>query len=362
MTDGDGTKPWIVLVGGFLGAGKTTLILAAARELKRLGQRCAVILNDQGSALVDTQLANRHGMHSEEVTGGCFCCRLSDFFEVVEKLRAYSPHVIFAEPVGSCADIVATVVRPFQEHGHSYRVAPFTVLVDPERTRSLSEASSDPKMHFLFRKQIEEADLVCISKADLHPSYAPILERPVRWISAASGQGVLPWLHEVLSGMLPSGREVLEINYEQYAQAEAALTWLNARVSFMPETVLSPAMLLGPLLDSLDERLTKAGITIVHLKGMATSQSGFVKAALCGNGGEPRLEGNLDASPSAQHEILLNLRAVGSPDRVREVTEGALFQLRGKLCEVTLDCFTPKAPIPERRIAETPRYRSTALN
>lgn len=69
MTDRDGTKPWIVLVGGFLGAGKTTLILAAARELKRLGQRCAVILNDQGSALVDTQLANRHGMHSEEVTG-----------------------------------------------------------------------------------------------------------------------------------------------------------------------------------------------------------------------------------------------------------------------------------------------------
>jgi hypothetical protein len=130
----------------------------------------------------------------------------------------------------------------------------------------------------------------------------------VRRISAATGQGVLPWLHEVFSGMLPSGREVLEIDYEQYAQAEAALTWLNARVSFKPETVLSPAMLLGPLLDSLDERLTKAGITSVHLKGMATSQSGFVKAALRGNGGEPRLEGNLDASPSAQHEILLNLR------------------------------------------------------
>ena len=52
------TKPWIVVVGGFLGAGKTTLILAAARELERLGQRCAVILNDQGSALVDTELVS----------------------------------------------------------------------------------------------------------------------------------------------------------------------------------------------------------------------------------------------------------------------------------------------------------------
>jgi hypothetical protein len=354
MTDGGAApKPWIVVVGGFLGAGKTTLILAAARELERLGKRCAVILNDQGSALVDTQLAHRHGMRSEEVTGGCFCCKLSDLFEVAEKLRAYSPHVIFAEPVGSCTDIVATVVRPFQEHGDSYRVPPFTVLVDPGRARSLSEEGSDPKMHFLFRKQIEEADLVCLSKADLHPSYPPILGRPVRQISAATGKGVLPWLHEVLSGMLPSGREVLEIDYEQYAQAEAALTWLNVQVSFEPETLLSPAMLLGPLLDSLDGRLTEAGITIVHLKGISTSQTGFVKAALCGNGEEPQVEGNLDASPSAKHEILLNLRAVGCPDRVRAVMEGALIQLRGKLCDVTLDCFSPKAPIPERRIPES---------
>ncbi|MCU1312299.1 MAG: cobalamin synthesis protein, partial [Acidobacteriaceae bacterium] len=83
--------PWIVLVGGFLGAGKTTLILAAARELERLGQRSAVILNDQGSALVDTQLTARHGMHSGEVTGGCFCCKFSDLIEVAEKLRAHSP-------------------------------------------------------------------------------------------------------------------------------------------------------------------------------------------------------------------------------------------------------------------------------
>ena len=357
-----GTRPWIVLVGGFLGAGKTTLILAAARELKRLGQRCALILNDQGSALVDTELARRHGMHSEDVTGGCFCCRLSDLLDVAEKLRAYSPHVIFAEPVGSCTDIVATVIRPFQEHGHSYSVAPFTVLVDPARARYLSEEGSDPKMHFLFRKQIEEADLVCVSKSDLHPSCPSIFGRPVRQISAASGQGVLPWLDEVLSGMLPSGRAVLEIDYEQYAQAEAELAWLNVRVSFEPDTLLSPAMVLGPLLDSVDQRLTEAGITIVHLKGMATAHTGFLKAALCGNGEEPRLEGNLDASPSAKHEVLLNLRAVGCPDDVRAVTEGALSQLKGKLSEITLDCFAPKAPLPERRIPEPPLSESTTLD
>jgi hypothetical protein len=163
-----------------------------------------------------------------------------------------------------------------------------------------------------------------------------------------------------VSGALPSGRKVLEIDYAQYAQAEAALAWLNARVSFEPEIPLSPAMLLGPLLDCVDERLTQAGITIVHLKGIASSPSGFVKAALCGNGEEPQLEGNLDASPSPQHELLLNLRAVGSADPVREAVEGALLELRGRLGEVTLDCFTPGAPVPEQRIAEHPRSGSAS--
>ena len=49
-------RPWIAIVGGFLGAGKTTLILAAAKELERRGIRSAVILNDQGNELVDYRL------------------------------------------------------------------------------------------------------------------------------------------------------------------------------------------------------------------------------------------------------------------------------------------------------------------
>ena len=126
-------KPWIVVVGGFLGAGKTTLILAAARELERHGRRCAVIMNDQGSELVDTRFADLQGLRSGEVTGGCFCCRLTDLVDAAEKLRAFSPDVIFAEPVGSCTDLLATVLRPLQEYQYKYKIAPFTVVVDPQR-------------------------------------------------------------------------------------------------------------------------------------------------------------------------------------------------------------------------------------
>jgi G3E family GTPase len=101
-----------VLVAGFLGAGKTSLILSAAVQLERSGVRCAVVLNDQGEELVDTLHVRQREIVSSEVTGGCFCCKFSDFVSVIEQLRAVAPEVIFAEPVGSCVDIAATVIRP----------------------------------------------------------------------------------------------------------------------------------------------------------------------------------------------------------------------------------------------------------
>ena len=113
------TKPWVVLVGGFLASGKTTLILAAARELERRGLRSAMVWNDQGNDLVDSHYAALSGTHSGEVTGGCFCCRLSQLIDAIHDLRAHAPDVIFAEPVGSCTDLSGDrtpSVAPIQRH------------------------------------------------------------------------------------------------------------------------------------------------------------------------------------------------------------------------------------------------------
>src|SRR6201996_7093012 len=201
----DSTKPWIVLVGGFLGAGKSTLILAAARELEKRGLRSAMVWNDQGTDLVDTRYAALSGMQSGEVTGGCFCCRLSQLIDAIDDLRAYAPNVIFAEPVGSCTDLSATVLRPLLDYSDIYQLSPLTVLVDPSRARSMLAADADPDMRFLFDKQLLEADLVCFTKSDLYPDYPETEAAHVRQLSAKSGQGVAAWLNEVLSGEIPTG-------------------------------------------------------------------------------------------------------------------------------------------------------------
>jgi len=346
-----GKRPWIVIVGGFLGAGKTSLILAAARELEQRGLRCAVILNDQGDELVDTRHADAQGVLTREVTGGCFCCRFSRLMEVVEELRASAPDVIFAEPVGSCTDISATVFGPLREGFEEFRVTPFTVLVDPARATAMLADDADPDLAFLFQKQLQEADLVCMSKGDLYAEGAAIPGVPTRTLSAKTGQGVREWLDEILFGSLEAGATTLEIDYARYARAEAALAWLNLSATLEPAAPLSPALVVGPLLDGLDAALTEARIRIVHLKVFDRSPAGWLKAAICANGEEPRVEGDLDASPAGLHELLVNLRARGDAAEVRQIVEKRLRQLEGRVVEARLDCFSPAAPKPERRVA-----------
>jgi CobW/HypB/UreG, nucleotide-binding domain len=292
-------KPHLILVGGFLGAGKTTLIVAAARLLADRGLRSAVILNDQGESLVDAELARSTGLEAGEVTGGCFCCRFSELMRVAETLR--ETDVIFAEPVGSCTDLSATILHPIQEaFAETYQLAPLTILVDPGRPHD------NPDIEFLFQKQLEEA------------------------------------------GQLALSGKILDIDYTRYAQAEAALAWLNAEADLACDPPLSPALLLGPLLDTLDHELTAARIPIVHLKALDRTPTGSLKAAVCSNGQEPVVEGALDASPSTTHHILLNLRAASAPEPVRAIVEKALKNLPG-LAALRLNCFSPSPPKPEKR-------------
>lgn len=347
-------EPTIVIVGGFLAAGKTTLILRAAQVLKERGLRVAALFNDQGHDLVDSRYAESVGIRSGEVVGGCFCCRLSDLVEQIENLKEFSPDVVFAEPVGSCTDLAATVIRPLRElrweKNFRFRLAPLSVLVDPERARELLADEGDVSMRFLFEKQIQEADLVCFTKSDVSSSYPEVNAVHVRQISARTGQGMAAWLDEVLRGAITGGERALSIDYEQYAKAEAALAWLNLRAELRLRKAQSPAMLLGPFLDSVAEALSDADMRVAHLKAIVSGPTGFIKAAITRLGQEPELEGNLDASPANEFELLLNLRAMGEPTKLQALVLEKLGVFKKETISMEMDCFRPSAPVPELRI------------
>ena len=144
-----------IMIGGFLGAGKTTSVAALAQHLTDAGRTVGLITNDQGRELVDTAMLRAKGFATEEIPGGCFCCRFNSLVDAANKLTEQSrPDVFIAEPVGSCTDLVATVTYPLRRmYGEKFSIAPLSVLVDPIRASrifGLSEGGNFPRRSFTF--------------------------------------------------------------------------------------------------------------------------------------------------------------------------------------------------------------------
>ncbi|MCB1086773.1 MAG: helix-turn-helix domain-containing protein, partial [Verrucomicrobiae bacterium] len=221
-----------LMIGGFLGAGKTTAVAAVAKHLADSGKRVGLITNDQGRELVDTQMLRSRGFATEEIAGGCFCCKFNSLVDAAGRLDAdAAPEVFIAEPVGSCTDLVATVTYPLRRiYGDRFSIAPLSVLVDPMRARrilGLEEGRNfSDKVLYIYRKQLEEADVILISKRDLldeagEAELREALEREfpkarVLAISARKGEGLEPWF-EILESESQTLGVAMEVDYDTYA-------------------------------------------------------------------------------------------------------------------------------------------------
>src|ERR1700742_2314421 len=101
MASTSSTPPRYIMVGGFLGAGKTTALGKLARHLSAQGLRVGLITNDQAGGVGGTKLLRSQGFATEEIAGGCFCCRFNTLVDAAAKLSdANKPDVFIAEPVG----------------------------------------------------------------------------------------------------------------------------------------------------------------------------------------------------------------------------------------------------------------------
>ncbi|RIQ24572.1 CobW-like GTP-binding protein, partial [Jiangella rhizosphaerae] len=237
-----------VALSGFLGAGKTTTLGALARALEARGHRVAVVTNDQGEQLVDTQVAAAAGDDVAEVTGGCFCCRFEDLESVVTAAIERGAGTVLAEAVGSCTDLQATVVRPLRRrYGAGFTVAPLVAVVDPVRHaelgRSLGLSDERDDLAYLYDRQLADADVVALNKIDATPR--PDVDRVagdlrrrcpdalVLEYSAATGAG-LAALVDVVTGDAGVRPRDLELDYDRYAAAEARLAWLNHALRLEP--------------------------------------------------------------------------------------------------------------------------------
>lgn len=362
-----------IMIGGFLGAGKSTAVLALARHLRDRGLRVGLITNDQSVGLVDTVFLKSGGFPVEEIAGGCFCCRFDSLVEAAGKLsQAQTPDVFIAEPVGSCTDLVATVSYPLRRlYGEKFSIAPLSVLVDPVRAARIfglmpGRKFSD-KVLYVYRKQIEEAELLVINKSDLvSPALLADLSTALQQVNPAAsvfcvsvrqGEGLEPWF-SLLDTAVTGTHPAMQVDYGVYAEGEALLGWLNATIGFRGENPLDIENIALDLAERIRADLTGRSALVAHLKMTVTTPDQPGQSAvlnLVNNDFVPELAQSLP-QPCRRGQLIVNLRGEADPEVLENVLNHNLRQALNGIDTITywlehLDRFRPAPPTPRWRMS-----------
>jgi G3E family GTPase len=364
--------PQLILVGGFLGAGKTTLLAQAAMRLSQRGHRVGLVANDQAADLVDSEVFRLSGACVEEVANGCFCCRFPDMVAALNRLASRDEaDILLGEPVGSCTDLAATVVRPLKMlHADEFRLAPLSVLVDGNQVRVLARLRAarhdNPPPRFpdnvlyIYEKQLEEADLIVLNKADrlAAPELAELKasladrfpDKPILAMSAGNGEGVDAWL-EFVAGRHSAGRHVVDLDYDTYAAGEAALGLLNASVALKPRSPINWRAFAEELLEDIRHELAGLCAEIAHLKLILSHDGQSVTGNIAGNDVPAFLQGHLDPA-AVEAALRINARVHIGPEKLQNIVAGALHKATGERIDanvLSIRSFRPGRPVPTHR-------------
>jgi G3E family GTPase len=358
-----------IMLGGFLGAGKTTALGRLARHYIARGQRVGVITNDQAQDLVDTHSLREQGFSVEEVAGACFCCKFDELLDKVSALESSQrPQVILAEPVGSCTDLVATVVQPLKDlYGARFSVAPYGVLFKQSHglkiLRGEAGGGFSPKAAYIFRKQLEEADAILINRIDeLQPAQVDEISRlvteqfpgtPLLHISALTGQGFDAFT-QLLDQEGNFGHKILEIDYDIYAAGEAELGWLNSSLHLSAAQPFAIDELLLEVVQGLQTSLRAAGAEVAHLKAIGLCENSFGVANLVSSGGKAELS-LPSRCRSGEADLVVNARVAVDPAELEQQVDAVVrhaCDTRGaKVAQAKTQSFRPGRPQPTHRYA-----------
>jgi Ni2+-binding GTPase involved in maturation of urease and hydrogenase len=358
-----GNNVKIILAGGFLGAGKTTLLLKASQHLKNRGKKSGLITNDQAPELVDSALLVSSGFNVEEVSGSCFCCNFHGFIEAIQKYNIdQSVDYIIAEPVGSCTDLSATIMQPLKQYwSNKIGIAPLSVLADPERLASILDggnAGLHEDAAYIFRKQLEESDIIVINKIDLlsaaqseelaKKTKTAYPDSTVMTVSALTGKGIDAWLDEVISRH-DSGNKLIEVDYDVYANGEAILGWLNGTVTLSGKTTTDWDKFITSMMNDMCARFAKEALPTGHVK--AILEAGENTAVVNFTGGLNTISVRGSASVGDTCKLTINARVETTPEKLDAIVRAALGAHSAALTctEIAWKFLQPGYPAPTYR-------------
>jgi G3E family GTPase len=156
----------ITQIAGFLGCGKTTLLLKLSRRLADGGNsRVALVVNEIGEIPVDGKVIEESGLMVKDIGGGCICCEVAaTFAKTIYRLyKDFSPDHVLVEPTGVAVPHQVKLAARMGGRDAKIALGPAVVLFDATRPAELLDMDM---LGQLVTTQIKDADIIAISKID----------------------------------------------------------------------------------------------------------------------------------------------------------------------------------------------------
>ncbi len=357
----------IHLVSGFLGSGKTTAILQASKMLAKKGISTSVITNDQGKYLVDSKYVQSAGISNAEVTGGCFCCNYNQLDLQINVLKhSAKADVIFAESVGSCTDIIATVMKPLLKYKKDdIEQVTFSTFVDARMMHNYLRDGTlpfDTNTNYIWEKQLEESEVLIVNKIDLLTSdelqhiesriKADFPSKLLLLQCSLDTNSVKKWIETISTAQLLKAHKSIDIDYNKYGMGEANLAWLDEEIEFKShdQSALNAAK---KFIDALIANIVVERLPIGHLKFLLFYDHKTIK--LSSTTGAESKQSEIDPSErSNEVRLMVNARIQTTPDKLRQLVVNSLVHLRSEngiiIHENFISVFQPDFPEPTHRL------------
>src|SRR5258705_7131511 len=350
----------IHLLSGFLGSRKTTAIQQASGVLLQQGIKTGVITNDQGAKLVDGSFFKNLGIPNREVINGCFCCNYNDLDACIGSLiETNGTEVVFAESVGSCTDIVATIVKPLLQFRPDAQ-ATVSVFSDVRLLQMILKDganSFDETVRYIYLKQLEEAGIIVINKVDLISNEALSAIKKVMqkkysvkillYQNSHDTDNIEQWLQVLNNYRSGPDLQSLNINYDTYAEGEARLAWLDQELEIFSSD--NNAIQQAEELVNKIYKAVKAGhYPIGHLKFLINQATKISFTS------EMELPVAIKPVPAASAAMLINMRVQTTPEILTGLITKAIketeLQSGCRIIVTSLSAFQPGYPRPVYRM------------
>jgi G3E family GTPase len=158
----------LVQIAGYLGSGKTTLILALGKRLSEEGKKVAILVNDVGEVSVDGKVMQEYGLAVKDIGGGCICCQVAGNMRKTLGLLAknYEPHITIIEPTGVAVPNAIREAARLDTANFEITFGPTIVLFDTTRAEKFLTYDT---LKRLVNTQLRDADIIALNKVDAAP-------------------------------------------------------------------------------------------------------------------------------------------------------------------------------------------------